>query len=180
MNTLNEYLNKCDKFFFNVYQQSQLLHRGQTRRDDITPYFDHPYTVAKSVLQYCFYNSIAEDHVPLLVSISLAHDTIEDTDFNFTDWRNFLSEGLSSSQLDIFCEALERLTKEDGVDYYDYLSGVKSNYFASIVKIQDIYANLNDHPSKKQIKKANRKIRQSPEVLERYLMIQLPSEKEVK
>ena len=156
MNTLNEYLNKCDKFVFKVYQQSQLLHRGQTRRDEVTPYFDHPYTVAESVIHYCLYNSIAEEHVPLLVSIALAHDTVEDTDFNFTDWRNFLSDDMSLSQLDIFCEALEKLTKTEGDDYYDYLKGVKANDFALIVKIQDIYANQNDHPSKKQVDKYNK------------------------
>lgn len=159
MNTLNEYLNKCPNFVFKVYQQSQLLHRGQTRRDEVTPYFDHPYTVAESVLHYCNYNSIAEEHVPLLVSIALAHDTVEDTDFNFTDWRNFLSDDMSSSRLDIFCEALEKLTKTEGVDYYDYLKGVKANDFALIVKIQDIYANLNDHPSKKQIEKYDKALK---------------------
>ena len=116
-------------------QIARKAHEGQHRRDGVTPYVTHPERVAKSIAGN-------ED----LEAVAWLHDVLEDT--SETE-ESLLAAGIPQHIVD----AVRCLTKEDGVEYEDYLAGINQNALARAVKIQDMLDNLSDGPTEKQIKK---------------------------
>jgi (p)ppGpp synthase/HD superfamily hydrolase len=110
-------------------------HWGQTRRDGVTPYINHPKAVAERVR-----GDIDAEMVAWL------HDVLEDTDLTAND---LLDKGVPFNVI----EAVIWLTKTKGVSYETYLALIKKNPLARKVKIADMLANLSDAPSEKQIVK---------------------------
>lgn len=113
---------------------AEFWHRGQYRFDGVTPYIVHPRAVAASV------KGLLEKQVANL------HDSLEDTECTTIDLFYY---GFSVEVV----EAVVVLTKKDGQTYEDYLALVKANPLAKAVKIADMLANLNDTPTKNQVKK---------------------------
>lgn len=108
-------------------------HAGQFRRDGITPYVSHPERVAKRVA-----GDVDAEAVAWL------NDVLEDTEET--------AESLSKAGIPPnVIEAVQTLTKAEGRDYEDYLTGVRENHLARKVKIQDMLDNLSDTPTDKQI-----------------------------
>lgn len=114
---------------------AQKAHDGQYRRDGMTPYFSHPYTV------YLKVKGGEDENV-----VAFLHDVLEDTNVSEAD---LFKEGFSFEQV----QAIKILTKKKGQSYSEYLKGVKQNKLAKAVKIADMLANLADDPTEKQIKK---------------------------
>ncbi len=73
---------------------------------------------------------------PEYIATALLHDVIEDSDYTE---QKLLGEGIPSQVV----EAVKALTKPKGVDYMQYLQGVKANEIARQVKLKDIEDNLN-------------------------------------
>ena len=113
-------------------------HQGQTRRDGVRPYIEHPADVASRV------------KTPDEKMVAWLHDVLEDTDVTATDLRR---QGIPEHVV----VALEAMTKPKGMDYdgymNDYLPTVKANELAARVKYHDIQSNMADSPTPKQIAK---------------------------
>ena len=108
-------------------------HKGQFRRDGVTPYLEHVKTVRAKI-----------KGDPFKECVALLHDTLEDTKITVDELKKFFHPNIVS--------AIITLTKIDGEKYDDYLNRVKQNPLATEIKIADILSNLEDDPTEKQIK----------------------------
>lgn len=115
---------------------AHLAHRGQFRRDGLTPYINHPAAVAGKLA--------GESQV--VVAAAWLHDVLEDTAETPETLR---AAGMPDSVI----HAVEVLTKTAGVSYDEYLAGVRQNWIARKVKVADMLHNLSDAPTEKQIVK---------------------------
>lgn len=113
-----------------------MAHKGQFRRDGVTPYIEHP----KAVVEKLASESDAVQAAAWL------HDVLEDTPVTTGELRGV---GIIPEVI----EAVELLTKRKGVGYTDYLAGVRGNEIARKVKIADMLHNLSDGPTERQIVK---------------------------
>lgn len=110
-------------------------HRFQRRKDDITPYINHPITLVKIL-----WNE-AEVSDTTVVIAALLHDTVEDTDTTFAD----LEERFGTTVMDIVREvtddkSLPKATRKQlQIDHAPHLSDR-----AKLVKLADKTANLRD------------------------------------
>jgi (p)ppGpp synthase/HD superfamily hydrolase len=118
-----------------AYQVAYWAHKGQFRRDGVTPYIRHPEDVAKRV---------AGD--PIATAVAWLHDVLEDSSFTLKD---LLERGISPEVVDTVCI----LTHDRAVKYEDYIAIIARHPIARKVKIADILSNLNDKPTDKQIEK---------------------------
>lgn len=110
-------------------------HRGQFRRDGVTPYIGHPAAVAARV-----------SGDPVAESVAWLHDVLEDT---ATTPGDLLAAGVPAEVI----QSVVALTKHGDLDYEEYLGVIKANPVAKRVKIADMLANLSDTPSERQIVK---------------------------
>ena len=111
-------------------------HKGQVRKDGITPYIKHPIRVA---------DKFNDDFKK---TIAILHDVLEDTD---QDLSMFPQEVLS---------VLDVLTKKD--NYFTYIDNISKNDIAREIKIADIEDNLSDtcfQLSPSQIKRYNKALK---------------------
>lgn len=114
---------------------AQQYHKGQFRRDGITPYFNHVATVAEKL-------TTEEEK-----TVAYLHDIIEDTDCT-------LSTLMEHFPFDIV-QAVHLLTHKEGVDYFTYIHKINEfpDPLIKRVKIADILSNLGDSPTEKQVAK---------------------------
>ena len=111
------YTDKTKKAMNSCYD----AHAGQYDKSGM-PYIFHPIHVAEQM----------DDEASTIVA--LLHDVVEDTEVTFDDLRK---EGFGEEVM----AALELLTHEDGVPYYDYIRKIKSNEIATKVKLADLAHN---------------------------------------
>lgn len=115
-----------------------VFHDGQTRRDGITPYIEHPRAVVER-LKRMGYN----DEVTL--AVAWLHDVLEDTDCPI---------GLISADCGLqVANGVLDLTKDKRESYDDYLRGILGSPIPTRVKIADMLCNLADSPTYDQIRK---------------------------
>lgn len=95
-------------------------HKGQIDKGG-AEYYLHPFHVAEKC------KSIDAKIVALL------HDVVEDTDITLADLSKFFEP--------VIIEAVDAITKQNGISYDAYLSRVKKNPLAREVKIQDLMHN---------------------------------------
>jgi len=110
-------------------------HRGQFRRDGITPCIVHPEAVASRV---------GTD--PKMLAVAWLHDVLEDTDETV---ESLVDKGIPEEVV----ASVEILTKSNGVRYDEYLDRVLTDSVARSVKVADMLSNLSDSPSDRQIRK---------------------------
>lgn len=120
----------------NAFNFAKVAHHGQFRRDGVTPYFNHPKDVARRVTKYGY----------KYIVVAYLHDVLEDTNATVNDLRN------AGFDEDIIA-AVTLLTKDDKLSYDEYLTWIKSNDLARVVKVADMLSNLADDPNDKQITK---------------------------
>lgn len=111
-------------------------HSGQFRRDGVTPYINHPISVAERVRHFGY----------KYVCVAYLHDVLEDTSVTAAE---LAREGMP----DDIIEAVQLLTKNSEQSYDEYLLQINGNDLARRVKIADMLTNLADNPTKNQIKK---------------------------
>lgn len=102
-------------------------HGNQKRRQG-TPYYLHPVMVSNILKEKGF-----SDDYQL---VGLFHDLLEDTSATY-------SELLKLSNKEI-ADAVKLLTKEDGYDIDEYISRIKNNDIAKMVKLADRLHNLSE------------------------------------
>lgn len=109
-----------------------LAHKGQFRRDGVTPFVKHPIAVADMM-------DTDEEKI-----VAYLHDVIEDTTVTCDEIKDRF--GMTVAQ------AVLLLTKEHD-DYYKYLGCISHSRLATKVKIADMFHNMSDNPSQKQKEK---------------------------
>ena len=97
-------------------------HKGQTRRDGRTPYYEHVLRVATKV--YSKTNDKA------LTAVAFLHDTLEDT----TVTAAFLLEhGITPDIVSM----VKDLTRSEGEDYNEYLKRIREDKNLRLIKFYD-------------------------------------------
>ena len=127
---------KGDELVFAAERIARKAHNGQTRRDWVTPYIQHPWAVQEKL----------RHEGPDVQATAWLHDVIEDTDVTAED---LIREGIPQKVVD----AVLVLTKPRGQTYEQYLDDVRDNKIARKVKVADMLHNLSDSPTRKQILK---------------------------
>lgn len=116
---------------------AEQAHDGQTDKAG-QPYFLHPKAVSKIVGDMIYrWNGYDEASVSFSIKaeiVSLLHDVIEDTSLTISDLQDY---GVPTDCI----EAIKKLTKVDGQDNEDYLTKIKSDKLATLVKIADLTHN---------------------------------------
>ncbi len=97
-------------------------HEGQKDRSGL-PYVLHPVHLAEQMT--------TED----ACVVALLHDVLEDSELTVSDLREV---GFTEEQL----EAVELLTRREGMDYTDYVRRLKDNPLARTVKLADLAHNM--------------------------------------
>jgi (p)ppGpp synthase/HD superfamily hydrolase len=128
-------------------------HRGQFRRDGVTPYVEHPKRVAEISMEmlggYIKYTGYSQTLLFSIFTVALFHDVEEDTKVSLKEISDFLHElgpvyfGGESGILSII-ESLHFLNKNNYSDYLNFILDAKKNLMAKWVKIADIKHNLSD------------------------------------
>ena len=118
------------------------VHRGQFRRDGVTPYFSHPERVAALV---SWLSGSYEQ-----VALAYLHDVLEDAP---ADQKTKLESEISSTFGVRILQSLFALTHKPSEDYLDYVSRAKKDPLARLVKFADIVSNITDEPTQKQLLK---------------------------
>jgi len=107
------------------------VHKGQFRRDGVTPYITHPLAVAAAV---------SDEAKP----VALLHDVLEDHPLqSVVELHTMFGD-------EITCAVLA-ITKMPGEPYEKYLRRVKRNKLAREVKVADIAHNLSCSPKLEKI-----------------------------
>lgn len=99
-------------------------HKGQKDKQDVN-YILHPLSVMMRV------NTVEEKITAVL------HDILEDTIVTEEELRNW---GFSEHIVD----AVVCLTRDENIDYFEYIEKVKQNPLAKIIKIADLKDNMRD------------------------------------
>lgn len=108
-------------------------HKGQTRRDGKTPYFEH----LKAVV-----SRLPDDDTTL--AVGWLHDVLEDTDYTPEKLQEL---GVPDSV--IFPVIM--ITKQKRESYEQYIEALRYTTLAKQVKIADMLSNLADTPTDQQI-----------------------------
>lgn len=106
----------------------QYKHKGQLRKDGITPYVLHPIGVAQLLKEKGFSKTYQ--------IVGLCHDLIEDTDTSY-------QELLFMTNKEVV-EAVRLVTKEPGYSSKEYYERIQKNQIAKMVKLADRIHNLRD------------------------------------
>jgi (p)ppGpp synthase/HD superfamily hydrolase len=108
-------------------------HKGQTRRDGKTPYFEH----LKAVV-----SRLPDDDTTL--AVGWLHDVLEDTDYT--------PEKLQELGVpDYVVFPVIMITKQKCESYEQYIEALRYTTHAKQVKVADILSNLADTPTERQI-----------------------------
>lgn len=111
---MNDLVKKADAF-------AAKAHEGQTDKAGL-PYITHPRAVAAMI----------EDETAKVAA--LLHDTVEDTDVTLEEIRAEFGDEIAA--------AVDLLTHRPGVDYFEYVAGVKNDPVAWRVKLADLTHNM--------------------------------------
>ena len=112
-----------DNMVEKAYDFAIKAHEGQLDKGG-KPYIEHAIYVASNFL---------DDEKARIVAV--LHDVVEDTMYTIED---IAAEGFEESIL----EALRVITKDENMDYMDYIEQVSSNEIASKVKMIDLKHNM--------------------------------------
>lgn len=135
------------------------LHRGQFRKDGITPYFTHVLNVTKNARMLAGKDSF------YTITLAIFHDTIEDCDITIDELINkvhlaidedeyfkkeTISRDCTKCLISELKDVLPLITHDKNTPYEDYIRKLKPYTHVKLVKIADILDNLSSNPSEKQ------------------------------
>lgn len=109
-----------------AYEYAEKMHKGQTRKDGVTPYIVHPRAVAK----FLYDRGFGDDYI----ITALFHDLLEDTAATENE---ILAIGG-----DNVLQAVKLLTKSPDYNNADYVAAIKRNPIAFAVKGADRLNNI--------------------------------------
>lgn len=114
-----------------------VAHSGQKYGDK--PYTYHLHMVAEKAHEL-FGESVQHNHTIedlKLITASLGHDLLEDT---YVTKESLIEAGYHAD----IVEAIDLVTKKDGLGYTEYLRAISRNGLAFKVKVADTYCNLTE------------------------------------
>ena len=113
-----------------------MINTKLTRKAMIIAYEAHKNQVDKSGVPYIYHPSHVAEQMDTENEciIALLHDVVEDTNVTFKQ----LEEVFSKEIIDI----LKLLTREENIEYDEYIKRIKNNSIACKVKIADLTHNL--------------------------------------
>lgn len=120
---MEKFLNHADARIRRAYKIAAAAHRGQVDKAGVE-YINHPLTVAANVGE----NSSA-------IIVALLHDVAEDTNLTIAELKKEIP--LTDDE----AQALELLTHDDNTPYLEYVTKIKSNALARVVKAADLKHN---------------------------------------
>ena len=115
---------------------AQVGHANETRRDGVTPYFEHLEAVANHVA--------SQGHSDVIIAAAYLHDILENK--TGVTVGSLKRAGISEGVIEIVL----LLTKRPGQNYLDYILAISKDYRAVAVKRADILHNSSDAPTEKQ------------------------------
>lgn len=130
---------------------ARFAHSGQ-RRDNGTPYFDHPCRCVDMIKDLLFPDDqepgyiVVEDNLPRkgLLELAYLHDVVEDTEITHQNIKSIFStygyEEFFNKYID---ESLKLITHDKKESYDVYIEKVLSNPASAFVKMVDLMDNLN-------------------------------------
>lgn len=113
-------------------------HKGQTRRDGVTPYINHVIDVVSRLEK--------QGADPEVLAAAWLHDVLEDTPLTLG---SLYRQGLPNHV--VWAVLLLSRTPLEPEEYY--IANIQHNPIARQVKIADMLSNLSDQPTNKQIRK---------------------------
>ncbi len=130
------------KLYEKAYEIAMREHDGQFRKNSNVPYFTHPLAVAIALQKY--EGTMTTEDYEILLCLGVLHDVLEDCNITAEELRAELAPYGSSYQIPVLMKSLMLITKVKGVAYIVYLSGIKEDKFAKLVKLEDIKHNSSD------------------------------------
>ena len=138
----------AEKLVIKARQIAQKAHEGQFRHDKITPYFNHVEAVAIHVgespysMPHYFSARGYGDYyglvLPYLQTIGYLHDILEDTTVTIDDLNKEFPVGIVEPVI------LLTKVKDKNWNYVKYLTDIKLDLLALVVKWTDLWHNLSD------------------------------------
>ena len=107
---------------------AEKAHKGQFRKDGVTPYIEHPMKVAS----FLYTVGIRDDDI---LCVALLHDVLEDTSVTTAE---LVENGFPISVI----EAVSLLSKKRDYKNDEYYGAIITNPYATIVKLADRAHNL--------------------------------------
>lgn len=134
---------KVLEFATNAHDKRALKPENRFRKSGI-PYITHPVAVKDIAIEkarrYFPYSPIF-----LISLVALLHDVLEDTTVTPVELQLFLGELFPLDEVNLVLESVILLTKDkNNFDVIVYLSKIRVNILASIVKISDLEHNMSD------------------------------------
>lgn len=151
-----EELLKCDNYsVFLSMEICEYAHRNQ-KRENGEDYANHPFRCLGMYREFvgiiendpfCIDKDIMLKHgIPFdgVQELCLLHDVIEDTDFTVKDLEEIFDECGLKTYFSLYIETpLKLITHKKSDDYDEYISQVLKHPTSSLVKMLDLYDNLN-------------------------------------
>lgn len=120
---------------------ASFIHRNQNRKYSNAKYITHPISVSMILSQWGYNNEYQ--------SIGLLHDTIEDASN-----QSVVEKAIKKYFGNSIYKIIKLLSHDKSIDYNSYLLKLaRANKIAFIIKMADMWSNLHNHPSNKQINK---------------------------
>ena len=120
---MKKFFNHADERVRRAYETAQAAHFGQVDKSGVE-YINHPLTVAENV----------GENISAII-VALLHDVAEDTNITIAELKKKIPLTDEETQ------ALELLTHDKNIPYLDYVTKIKSNDLARIVKTADLKHN---------------------------------------
>jgi len=130
-------------------------HKGQFRRDGVTPYFEHVRRVAELVSGSKIIKTMRSDGniegSDSFVAIAYLHDVVEDGKATYEEIKEQFG-------FDIYL-GVKMLTHDKYADYFNYIKDNVKGYSIDFIKHADLLDNLSDSPTEKQVKKYSKALK---------------------
>lgn len=133
-------------FASHAHDKRALTPKNRFRNNSQIPYITHPVAVKDAAINRAndFYPA-GSRQIFLISLVSLLHDVLEDTTVTWEELQSFLGQFLPLDEVSQVLEAVMLLTKnKDNFNIIIYLSKIRLNPFASIVKLSDLDHNMSD------------------------------------
>lgn len=120
-------------------------HCGQFRRDGVTPYIEHPLAVADYVASKFSY-LVSAYPLDVFQAVAILHDVVEDTSVTLADIGKRLRSEFPNEHhhVNVIVDSVEAITKRKGESQMSYLTRVKQDAVARVVKLADMAHNMSD------------------------------------
>ena len=120
---MKNFSNHANARIRRAYETAKTAHSGQLDKSGVE-YINHPLTVAENV----------GENISAII-VALLHDVAEDTNLTIAELKKKIP--LTDDET----KALELLTHDKNISYFEYVEQIKSNDLARIVKIADLKHN---------------------------------------